>query len=360
MKMESSNARVLIDYMKEFTPQRLASFRGDLLDWYQSCKRILPWRLTRDPYRVWISEVMLQQTRVAAVIPYYERFLSRFPDPAVLGAASDDELLTAWAGLGYYSRARNLREAARRIVAAGRFPDTYEEILALPGVGPYTAAAIASICFGIPCAVLDGNVARVLARLTKDVGDLKSNATRARLQRTAQVLLDPQNPSDSNQAVMELGATICIPRDPKCKTCPVSGYCSAYAAGLERELPLKLRRAEIRRQTRTLLVAIRNGNILLWQRAQDAAMLGGFWELPEPHQLPEAKSAKLLHEFTHAITNHIYDFRVVMTRVRRVPPSLHWAPLEQLSALPLSTVTRKALENLPARPSAGTEHRRVS
>jgi len=345
MKMKSSNARVLINYMKEFTPHRLRRFRGALLDWYQANKRALPWRLTQDPYRVWISEIMLQQTRVAAVIPYYERFLTQFPRPAALATASDDALLSAWAGLGYYSRARNLRAAAQQIVIAGQFPSTYQEILALPGIGPYTAAAVSSICFGIPCAVLDGNVSRVLARLTADKGDVRSSSTRTRLQLTAQLLLNVRNPSDHNQAVMELGATICIPRDPKCKLCPVSSHCQAYSAGLVHELPIKVRRAEIRRQTRTLLVAIRNGNILLWQRAQDAAMLGGFWELPEPHQLPEAKSAKLLQEFSHAITNHIYDFRVVLTRVRHVPPTLQWVSLEQLSALPLSTVTRKALEN---------------
>jgi A/G-specific adenine glycosylase len=357
MKMKSSNAWVLTDYMKEFTPHRLRRFRGALLGWYQANKRPLPWRLTKDPYRVWISEIMLQQTRVAAVIPYYERFLTRFPNPATLAAASDDDLLSAWAGLGYYSRARNLRAAARSITAAGRFPDSYDAILALPGIGPYTAAAVASICFGIPCAVLDGNVARVLARLSADKGDVQSSSTRNRLQLAAQMLLNVQNPADHNQAVMELGATICIPRDPKCNICPVSSDCSAYSSGLERELPIKRRKAEIRRQKRTLLVAIRNGNILLWQRAHDAAMLGGFWELPEPHQLPEAKSAKLVHKFSHAITNHIYDFRVVLTRVRHVPPSLHWASLEQLSALPLSTVTRKALENcsfIPTLRASGT------
>lgn len=343
MKMESSNVCVLTNYMKEFTPARVRTFRRDLSDWYQANQRDLPWRRTRDPYRIWISEIMLQQTRVAAVIPYYERFLTRFPDPAALAAASDDDLLTAWAGMGYYSRARNLRAAARQIVATGKFPQTYDELLQLPGIGPYTAAAVASICFGTPCAVLDGNVIRVVTRLTQDSGDIQSIRTKERLQQVAQKLLDPANPAAHNQAVMELGATICIPRDPKCKLCPVNQYCAARSNGLERELPVKLRRAEIRRVRRTLLVAIRNGRILLWQRAHDAAMLGGFWELPEPHQLPEAKFAKLLNEFSHAITNHIYHFRVVRASVGKVVSPLQWTPLEQLQALPLSTVTRKAL-----------------
>lgn len=343
MKMESSNVRVLSNYMREFTPARLRAFRRDLGAWYKANARDLPWRRTRDPYRIWISEIMLQQTRVAAVIPYFERFLSRFPDVAALAAASDDDLLSAWAGLGYYSRARNLRSAARKIVAAGDFPRSYDAILELPGIGPYTAAAVASICFGIPRAVLDGNVMRVLSRLTHDDGDILSSRTRDRMQATAQSLLSPSEPATHNQAVMELGATLCIPRDPKCKSCPVIKYCLARQAGLERELPVKARRAEIRRVGRTLLVAIRNGNILLWQRAQDAAMLGGFWELPEPHQLPEAKSVKLLHQFSHAITNHIYDFQVVRARAGQLSPILQWMPLEQLPALPLSTVTRKAL-----------------
>lgn len=348
MKMESSNAEVslksvLPNYMKEMTPARLRAIRRALDSWYQANKRDMPWRRTRDPYRVWISEIMLQQTRVAAVIPYYERFLERFPNLAALAAAPDDDLLQAWAGLGYYSRARNLRAAAQQIVANGAFPSTYDGILALPGIGPYTAAAVSSICFGLPHAVLDGNVMRVLARLTHEDGDIQSSATRARLQATAQIILDPDNAADHNQGVMELGATICIPREPKCKLCPLARYCSALSSGLERELPIKIRRAETRRVRRTLLVAIRNGNILLWQRAQDAAMLGGFYELPEPHQLPEAKSVRLLHKFQHAITNHIYDFRVMATRVGQVPATLQWTPLGQLSALPLSTVTRKAL-----------------
>jgi A/G-specific adenine glycosylase len=329
--------------MKEFTPVRVRAIRRALGDWYQANKRDLPWRRTSDPYRVWISEIMLQQTRVAAAIPYYERFLARFPDVASLAASSDDDLLNAWAGLGYYSRARNVRAAAQMIVANGAFPDSYDAIIALPGIGPYTAAAVASICFGLPHAVLDGNVMRVLARLTQEEGDIQSSGTRQRLQQSAQDLLDAGNPSNHNQAMMELGAVVCIPREPKCKFCPLSKDCRAHYSGLAAELPIKLRRAEIRRVRRSLLVVIRNGNILLWQREQDAAMLGGFYELPEPHQLPEEKTVKLLYEFSHAITNHIYDFRVMATRVSQAPASLNWTPLGDLSVLPLSTVARKAL-----------------
>lgn len=348
MKMESSNGAVsvLFNYMKEFPPARLRRIRRRLAEWYEANRRDLPWRRTRDPYRIWISEIMLQQTRVAAVVPFYERFLTTFPDVAALAAAGDTELLQAWTGLGYYSRVRNLRAAARLIVARGSFPDSYTEILALPGVGPYTAAAISSISFGLPEAVLDGNVMRVLARLTLNDKDIRSGDGRAELQAGAQKLLDRANPAGHNQAVMELGATICVPRVPKCKFCPIIQDCQAYISGMATELPVIRRKAENRRLRRTLLVVIRNGNILLWQRAQDAALLAGFWELPEPDQLPEAQFDTLLHEFSHAITNHIYHFHVMMARADRVSPVCQWVPLGDLSAFPLSTVTRKALRGV--------------
>lgn len=314
--------------------------------WYDANKRDLPWRQTRDPYRVWISEIMLQQTRVAAVIPYYERFLQTFPSPKDLAAASDDELLKSWSGLGYYSRARNLRESARRIVERGAFPATYDEILELPGIGPYTAAAIASICFDEPKAVLDGNVIRVLARITADEGDVGSSKTKQRLQVAAQKLIDVTNPARHNQAMMELGATVCLPKDPKCCGCPVEKLCKARLKRLERQLPVKKRQIEIRRVRRTLLVVIRNGHILLWRRSQEAALLGGFWELPEPNQLPVAKPDRLIHEFSHAITNRIYEFEVMTAKLARPPALFQWVLLDQLKAIPLSTVARKALASI--------------
>src|SRR6266516_234894 len=184
-------------------------FRKALLSWYAGAKRVLPWRETRDPYRIWISEVMLQQTRVAAVIPYYERFLARFPDLATLAAAPEQELLAAWGGLGYYSRARNLQRAAQQM--RGRFPSDYESIRALVGVGDYTAAAVASIAFGLPYAVVDGNVLRVLSRVTNDASDIGSLKTKKRMQALADTLLAQSDPGLYNQALMELGATVCLP-----------------------------------------------------------------------------------------------------------------------------------------------------
>ncbi|HWB95145.1 MAG TPA: A/G-specific adenine glycosylase, partial [Bryobacteraceae bacterium] len=207
------------------------SFAAALLAWYARSHRDLPWRRTRDPYRIWISEIMLQQTRAQAVIPYYEKFLDRFPTVEALAEAPEHDVLAAWSGLGYYSRARNLQKAAVAITAAGGFPREYEELRRLPGIGPYTAAAIASIAFGLPHAVLDGNVMRVVARLENDPADIASPKTRARFQQRAQELLDPREAGHFNQAIMELGATLCLPRAPQCLLCPVAGECRALAAG---------------------------------------------------------------------------------------------------------------------------------
>jgi len=236
-----------------------------------------------------------------------------------------------------------LREAARRISAAGSFPSTYNEIIELPGIGPYTAAAVASISFGERRAVLDGNVIRVLSRLTANGGDTQSPKTRHLLLAVAQDLLNPRQPAKHNQAMMELGATICVPGVPKCGECPVEKLCKARAQGLERELPLKNRKAKLRRVRRTLLVAIQNGNILLWQRPQDAPMLGGFWELPEPNQLPAATISRQVHEFQHAITNRIYEFKVVEAKSPQPGIECQWVNLDRMGSIPISTVARKAL-----------------
>src|SRR6202049_1584982 len=193
---------------------RVSAMRSRLLLWYQKSKRDLPWRRTRDPYRIWVSEIMLQQTRVAAVIPYYEQFLARFPDVAALASAPEQELLAAWAGLGYYSRARNLQRAAKKILELGTFPGDYLSLRDLAGVGEYTAAAIASMAFGLPHAALDGNVIRVLSRLTAEQGNIGSGAVRKRLREAADALLDPKRPGEFNQALMELGAMVCLANKP--------------------------------------------------------------------------------------------------------------------------------------------------
>jgi|HubBroStandDraft_6_1064221.scaffolds.fasta_scaffold260183_2 A/G-specific adenine glycosylase len=219
----------------------ISELRERLLEWFHKHQRDLPWRRNKDPYRIWLSEIMLQQTRVAAVIPFYERFLEHFPTIAALAAAPETEVLRLWAGLGYYSRARNLQRAAQEIVAkhGGEFPRTAEQTLALPGIGSYTAAAILSIAFGSRLAVLDGNVARVIARLGAVHGDLREVARWQALQAAADSLLDPDAPSDWNQAMMELGATICTPKSPQCLLCPVAEFCRARQRGLTEVIPEK-------------------------------------------------------------------------------------------------------------------------
>src|SRR5262249_4529571 len=229
------------------------------------------------------SEIMLQQTRAAAVIPYYERFLQRFPSVEALARSKESTLLECWSGLGYYSRARNLRRAAQHIVAelGGKFPQTYDGWMSLPGVGPYTAAAIASIAFHQPVAVLDGNVARVMARFENHRGDVRSPLVREELRRKAQALLDRRRPGEFNQALMELGATVCLPRRPQCLLCPVSGACEARRLGVQNELPVKLGDREPVRLAITVAMAERDGTILLRRRPQQSSLMPGFWELPQ-------------------------------------------------------------------------------
>ena len=275
---------------------------------------------------------MLQQTRVAAVIPYYQRFLERFPDAAALAQALESELLALWSGLGYYSRARNLQKAARQIVESGAFPTTYESILELAGVGTYTAAAIASISFGLPHAVVDGNVRRVLARWTND-GD-------ADAQQIADRLLDRRDPARWNQAVMELGATICLPREPLCGECPVAPHCAARRAGTASDLPLKRVKPAPEHLERTLLVIRRNGRILL----TPSPRVKGFWDLPE--HLEDAANLQIgatLGDFRHTITHRYYRFTVKEAIARTAPKGARWHTEKEITRIPLSTTARKAL-----------------
>jgi A/G-specific adenine glycosylase len=320
------------------------SFAAQLQAWYLRHHRDLPWRRTSDPYRIWISEIMLQQTRAQAVIPYYEKFLKRFPTVRALGRASESEVLACWSGLGYYSRARNLLEAARRIVAAGRFPDRYESIRRLPGVGPYTAASIASIAFDLPYAVLDGNVMRVIARLTNDAADIGSAATKARFQHMAQTLLDARHPGRFNQAIMELGATVCLPRAPRCPHCPVAQFCEARLRGAVNQLPVKLGGPAPERIDAILAVVERKGKILLWRRPADSRRMAGFWELPAPDQLPGLRGRRTLGAFRHTITHHHYTFTLISGTLARPPRGLRWFGAAQLREIPLSTTARKALK----------------
>src|SRR6202162_1296113 len=223
------------------TAADLKKFRAELLGWFATYQRNLPWRRNSDPYRIWISEIMLQQTRVAAVIPYFEKFCARFPDVRALAGAEEAELLRMGSGLGYYSRARNLQAAAQQIVLehGGTFPTTEDRIRALRGIGTYTTNAILSIAFGKKHAVVEGNVARVVARLEALRGDLREGSRWESLQRTADRLLSPEAPGNWNQAMMELGATICTPRSPQCLSCPVVNFCRAQKLGIQELIPEK-------------------------------------------------------------------------------------------------------------------------
>lgn len=321
----------------------LARIRRRLLSWYGKNKRDLPWRRTDDPYRIWVSEIMLQQTRVVAVLPYYSRFLERFPNVKALAESAEQDLLAAWAGLGYYSRARNLQKAAKDIVERGEFPREFSSLRELPGVGDYTAAAVASIAFGLPHAVVDGNVARVLSRLAPELGDIKSDAVRKRLWAFADALLDRKRPGEFNQALMELGATICIPKRPQCEQCPVRLHCEARKQGLENQLPVRGPRPSADQRDKKLLVIERAGRVLFWQRTSQSSRLAEFWELPERDQLPDAKVIDYAGAFRHTIVNTTYLVEVCRATVGSRPEGFRWLAKSSLGNVPVSTTAKKAL-----------------
>ena len=263
------------------TQQELNVLTRSLLDWFATAQRDLPWRRTRDPYAILVSEVMLQQTRVEVVEERYTRFLLRFPTVQTLAEAEVDAVLAEWSGLGYYRRARSLHRAAREIVERGGFPQQSVELKTLPGIGSYTSAAVASIAFSEEIAVLDGNVQRVICRIDALAGNPALAATRRRILETATQLLDAQRPGDSNQALMELGATVCLPRKPKCAGCPLQSGCRALARGRVVDYP----RPQPKRDTEAvywiqLVCRDPSGRILLRRRSEEACFLPGVWGLP--------------------------------------------------------------------------------
>jgi A/G-specific adenine glycosylase len=353
----------------------LLRFRNNLQAWFSQFQRDLPWRRTNDPYRIWLSEIMLQQTRVAAVIPYYERFLSRFPTMQALAEASEEEVLRLWSGLGYYSRARNLQDAARQIVGNhnAEFPRDPEAALALPGIGAYTAAAILSIAYQEKLAVLDGNVARVLARLGAVREDLRANGTWKKLQQSADHLLDDKSPGDWNQAMMELGATLCTPRSPQCLLCPVSEFCEARKQGLTEAIPAKrVKRKTVGITLAALVLLDASGKTLLLpppkkikqnKAAGDvAALLSKMWHFPTiavrrnaPEELVAYAEETLfgrrkfrgvllpLKKVRHAVTYRSITVLAFLTEVKKLPrvAGAEILELEKVSDLAVSNLTRK-------------------
>jgi A/G-specific adenine glycosylase len=368
----------------------LATFRKQLLAWFRQFRRDLPWRRTRDPYRIWLSEIMLQQTRVAAVIPYYERFLQRFPDVHALAAAPQEEVLRLWSGLGYYSRARNLQKAAQQIVAkhGGQFPSGFEDALALAGIGNYTAPAILSIAFGENQAVLDGNVARVLARLGAIRGDLRESTRWQKLQETADCLLDAESPGDWNQAMMELGATLCTPRSPQCLLCPVAQFCQARKLGIAESFPEKRKkRATVEVTLAAAVFVDGKGQTFLLPPPKNTkekasadhvpTLVSKMWHFPTlsvataPGTNLLAFLRKLVPEVQHrkwqlvpaAKVRHAVTYRAVtllpfLIRVRRLPrfQESRKVPLSNISSLAISNLTRKVARSALAAASARTKN----
>ena len=323
----------------------MSSLARALLGWYALAKRDLPWRQTRDPYAIWISEIMLQQTRVAAALPFYKRFMGRFPTLGSLAEAAEVDVLAHWAGLGYYGRARNLHRAAQMVAAdGGVFPLTLDGLRELPGIGDYTAAAIGSMAFGLPLAAVDGNLLRVIARLDNDRSDIGHAGTRVRFTERAQELLDRKHPGEFNQAMMELGATICVPKAPRCGGCPVVGFCRARAAGRESELPVKAGK-QSKVDIGVVTLVIRNkGRILLRQRGENEGQMAGFWELPELGGLPQAVVGREVGEVRHTITKHQYLYHVHQAKWSgRVRSPLAWVEWKRLDEVLLTTAAKKAL-----------------
>lgn len=331
-----------------------------LLQWYKENARVLPWRENSDPYRVWVSEIMLQQTRVEAVIAYYQRFMENFPNIEILAVAPEEKVMKLWEGLGYYSRARNLKKAAEVISEQykGKFPEEYSEILKLPGIGKYTAGAISSIAFGQPCSAVDGNVLRVITRLEENGTDIKDEKFKKQIGEKLEAVYPVGCCSEFTQSLMELGATVCVPNgEPKCEECPLKRGCSAYKNNTWQKYPVKQEKIKRKRIDKTVLILSIEQKIAVRKR-EEKGLLGGLWELPnvdekmneqevkqwleereiEVIQIKKHKSAK--HIFTH-LEWYMKCYHVVC---KEENSSFEWASKEELNqAIPLPTAFRKCL-----------------
>ena len=333
--------------------------RGPLLRWYRRNRRDLPWRRTRDPYAIWVSEVMLQQTQVATVTPYYARFLERFPTVTALASASEEQVLAAWSGLGYYRRARSLREGARAVVAehAGKIPDSVEALAAIAGIGRYTAGAIVSVAFGRPAPIVDGNVKRVFARWLAEPAPAP-----ARLWALAGEIVPGASPGDLNQALMELGATVCTPRAPRCGSCPVARGCAARAEGRPERYPAASPRKPVRVVAVAVAVLVHRGRVLL-ERRRPRGPLRGEWDLPARRVSSRGDAVDALRRALareHGLEvgalrpagsarHSILDRRLVLSvytgavSLRAGSAELRWVAPDALDSEPVSGATLKVL-----------------
>ena len=338
------------------------SFQEALLDWYLTAQRTLPWRSNPSIYKTVVSEFMLQQTQVKTVIPYFERWLEQFPDFDALANASGDTVLKYWEGLGYYSRARNLHKLAQTYVTLAPKPKTAVEWQALPGIGPYTSAAISSIAQGYPAAVVDGNVVRILARLTNDDRTFKSNGEAVTAFRSlADDLLNAEQPGDHNQAMMELGATVCMKQKPLCTVCPVVRFCQGAANGNTENIPNIQRMVTVKVEIDRLWI-IRDAKLLLHRIPEDAKQLAGQYELPSVTQFSEPpKLGKVLLARSRGITNKRIKETIYQSpapTLKAESSGLHWIDLDQLDRITLSGPHRRWVNELlnrknEARPSIG-------
>ncbi len=318
----------------------MSALHAPLLRWYRRARRDLPWRHDPTPYRVWVSEIMLQQTTVATVVPYYERFMKKFKDLGALASASEQDVMKLWAGLGYYSRARNLHRAAREM--QGSFPSDYDAILALPGVGRYTAGAIGSIAFQKPWPLVDGNVARVFSRLFGLKGRAKDPAFLKTLWPLAEKLVHRTAPGDWNQALMELGATVCTPESPSCGACPLSNRCVAFKKGLQDKLPLPEKAREPVPVKWDCLWIEERGRVLLWKRDDGDRLLKNLWGLPEAGRIDAQVGARLAST-THSITHHALTVNLHEGRLLRAPRRGTWVPKPRLKNYLVSSLWLKLL-----------------
>lgn len=361
--------------------EKIASFRRTLLNWYDNEKRDLPWRRTKNPYHIWISEIMLQQTQVVTVIPYYERFLDWFPTIESLANAPEEKLLKAWEGLGYYSRVRNMQRAAQEIMEnfGGVFPDNHKDILSLKGIGPYTAGAIASIAFGLPEPAVDGNVMRVMARLFEvnyDIGDSKN---RKIFQAIMEVLIDPERPGDFNQALMDLGTDIESAKNPRPDESPIRFFSAAYLHGTYDKYPIKLPKKKPKPiQIQAFVIRNSDGDFLM-EKNLDGRLLGGFWSFPimetdvigqqldlfeknnaalqtisqkarfeDDYQLKPNWTSETFPAVKHTFSHQKWTIELIEGNVTTTDftttKELRWIPQDQLSQYPMATPQKKMLK----------------
>ena len=318
-----------------------------LLPWYAANRRDLPWRKSREPYAVWVSEIMLQQTRVEAVIPYYRRFMQALPDVRALADAPEEQLLKLWEGLGYYNRVRNLQKAARQIMTehSGVFPGEYAKIRKLSGIGPYTAGAIASICFEQPTPAVDGNVLRVFSRLYNDPGVITEPAVKKAF--TARVMehQPPEKAGDYNQALMELGATVCTPRSPDCAHCPVQAHCGAFAADEAEDYPVKDPKPVKAVEEFDVYLIVKDGRALVRKRPK-SGLLAGLWEFPHGKLPVRVKQELPPVDVKHVFTHKIWLMHGLRAELAGEAEGCVWVDAQELAALPMPTPMDKYRKEL--------------